>query len=291
MENAKKVRSFTTKALLPGFVGLASIVAVSSSAQAGQTIVNFGTNFTGTDAMGRHYTSITTLAPGPFALSDVNNTLTGASLTVSNPNPPGSFTSSGAASGTTTPNGTTTPYNNGFNQFNFGGGTGTPTGQAAALGYSGSVTGTSGYTNTTYFQGSGPNQVPEVELTLSGLNPTQLYSFDIFGSRTGVTDVRSADYTISGGSGGTASTTLVLVESNNTGNVVSAGGFTPSASGNITFLIQADAATNTNANGFTYTSILEIDSSPAPEPTSAAGMVLAGGALLRRRRRTIGTVV
>jgi hypothetical protein len=41
-----------------------------------------------------------------------------------------------------------------------------------------------------------------------------------------------------------ALTTLLSNVSNNSGNVVSASGFTPNGSGNITFLITADANNN-----------------------------------------------
>jgi fibronectin-binding autotransporter adhesin len=234
-------------------------VAVAGSAgwiqptRAGEVIVNFGDNFTGTDAMGRHYTSISSIGNGPFALNDITSASTGYQLDITNP--AGTAFNDG-------PNGTSTPtaYTAGFNTFN-GNGTTAPTGEAATLGYAGAVTAESAYGNTApWNNGSTSNVVPQVLLTLTGLNPAQTYGFDLFASRTGVTDNRTTDYTITGGSGGTSSTTLSLNVANNTGNVVSASGFSPNSSGDISILVDADAA-NTNSNKFFYLSVLQINSS------------------------------
>jgi hypothetical protein len=275
MEKMKKLASFRT-AVLAGCAAM-GLSGLSQSAKAATIITNFGNNAAGTDATGRYYNSITTVSSGPFALNDTTNTSTGVSLTITNL-PGTAFTNSSSGN---------TAYTNGFNTFNFGGTTST-TGAAATLGYSSAATSSSGYGNTTFYPGSGNNQVPDVELVLSGLNPALTYGFDIFASRAGVGDVRSADYNISGGALGTASTSLELDAANNTANYVAASGFTPDANGDITIIASPDA-TNTNSNHFYYLGVLQINSSPVPEPASMTGILLGGAALLRRGRRIVGT--
>ncbi|MGB3773731.1 MAG: T9SS type A sorting domain-containing protein [Leeuwenhoekiella sp.] len=89
--------------------------------------------------------------------------------------------------------------------------------------------------------------------TLSGLDPQVVYSFEIFGSRTGVTDVRTTLYTVVGLT--TADATLDAA--NNTENTAEISGVQPAADGTLTFTAET-AADNTNGNGFYYLGALRM---------------------------------
>lgn len=84
-------------------------------------------------------------------------------------------------------------------------------------------------------------------ITFSGLDPAKLYSFEIFASRNGVGDVRSALYTVTGAT--TTSATLDAANNSSLTTVTSA--INPDSSGVIT--LQAEKNTdNTNGSGFFY---------------------------------------
>jgi hypothetical protein len=89
---------------------------------------------------------------------------------------------------------------------------------------------------------------PTGAFELVGLDPTTSYSFEIFATRTGVTDIRSATYVISGADG---SSEANLNASNNTSNTAIISDIYPSAQGVIIFEVKK-ASTNTNSLGMFY---------------------------------------
>lgn len=110
--------------------------------------------------------------------------------------------------------------------------------------------------------------------TLSGLTSDYTYKFTVFGSRSPVGDIRSADYTFTGAT----SETLVLNASNNTSNVVSTGALAADANGKIAFTIAKDT-TNNNGSGYAYINGLQIEAIAVPEPATWA-MILGGVGML-----------
>jgi hypothetical protein len=83
---------------------------------------------------------------------------------------------------------------------------------------------------------------------LIGLDPSTTYSFEVFATRTGVSDIRSATYVISGADG---SSEASLNASNNTSNTAIINDIYPTAQGVITFEVKK-ASTNTNSLGMFY---------------------------------------
>ena len=99
-------------------------------------------------------------------------------------------------------------------------------------------------------------------------------------SRMGVTDNRETQYAVTGG-GGTES--VFLNVANNTSNLASLAGVVPDAGNQIVIDIDP-GPNNNNGSGFFYLGVLEINSSPVPEPAGMGLLGVAGLALLRRRR-------
>jgi hypothetical protein len=164
-------------------------------------------------------------------------------------------------------------------------GTKTPTGAAASL--PATVTRDSIFGHAEVFITGGVTHaaVPVIHFTLSGLSSDKAYQLTYFASRTGVSDVRTANYSLTNG---TDTSVVVLDAANNASNTISSAFLTPSVTGTLTLTMMADA-TNTNSNKFFYLGSLQIQSMTAsiPEPSSFA--MLAGGAALglvalRRRR-------
>jgi hypothetical protein len=112
----------------------------------------------------------------------------------------------------------------------------------------------------------------------AALDPSLSYTFKFYASRTGVSDNRTTDYTVSGSVSGTAS----LNVANNINNFVTVSDIFPTAGGEITISLLPNAANN-NSNHFTYLGVLEMQA--VPEPVS--GLMLGIGALalgFRRKR-------
>jgi len=118
------------------------------------------------------------------------------------------------------------------------------------------------------------NSDPTAGFTLSGLSAGYTYKFTIFASRDGVSDIRSATYTLTGAS----TESMTLNASNNTSNVVISGFLSPTAGGTIDFSM-AKAATNNNGSGYAYISGMEIEAIAVPEPGTWA-MVFGGAGML-----------
>ncbi|MDD2797668.1 MAG: PKD domain-containing protein [Bacteroidales bacterium] len=112
---------------------------------------------------------------------------------------------------------------------------------------------------------------------LSGLDATKVYSFDIFASRTPVSDNREAKYTLTGQN--TAFATLNAA--NNTANVATISEIVPDATGKITFLMEKGANNTESTNGYIYLGAIKISStaslaSPTASYTySASGLTVA----------------
>lgn len=88
---------------------------------------------------------------------------------------------------------------------------------------------------------------PTGKLEITGLNPAKYYSFKIFASRTGVSDNREAEYSITG-----SSTSIgYLNASNNTTNICKLYNIFPDATGKITINVKK-GPNNNNSSGFYY---------------------------------------
>lgn len=108
---------------------------------------------------------------------------------------------------------------------------------------------------------------PTGGFTLSGLDPTKYYSFDIFASRTGVTDNRESLYTIVG----LTTKTEVLNASNNSSRIAKILNVKPTPNGKITFSVQASVS-NTSPSKFYYLGAIKMTSSI--EPLGGGGTVV-----------------
>ena len=117
---------------------------------------------------------------------------------------------------------------------------------------------------------------PDAAFTLTGLNSANTYRFTLFAARSGVSDVRSAEYSFTG----SATDTVELDAANNTSAVVTTAALAPDASQTITFSMQK-AASNTNGSGFAYLGGMQVE--VIPEPSAAAFVLWSGLCLLLRR--------
>lgn len=134
-----------------------------------------------------------------------------------------------------------------FNTFNSGGTT------ASTL-YPVTATQDSLFGNTEVFGApTNVNIFPSFKLT--GLDPTFVYNFSFYASRTGVGDNRETRYTVTG------TNTVVgdLNPSNNTNNTVSVNGIRPTPEGEITIAMTPGPNNNNAANHFTYLGVMRVD--------------------------------
>ena len=265
MHTPRRARRAIVTALATVTLGLSSLTA-----HAANVLVDFGSagstppnTPTAVDAVGRTWTNVTDgndQSGNPFTLlSSATGTDTGYRLSVSNPA------------------GVTNAI--GFNGSNTNGAA--ATGTALARNYPLSATADSLFGNTVAF---GAGVVQAVRVTLSNLNPAELYALDFFASRTGVSDNRETEYHVVGGN---TNASAFLNVANNTGNITGVAGVSPDANNQIVIDIDP-GPNNTNATGFFYLGVLELNSSPAPavpEPSTLATTVTAALATLRRRRK------
>lgn len=109
------------------------------------------------------------------------------------------------------------------------------------------------------FSPATPN--PEGIITISGLNPAKYYSFTIFASRNGVTNIRDAKYTFTGAGTEKMDT---LNASNNTSRVAEVVSVSPSAEGIITMKVEAWISNNTSAEKFYFLGAMKMTISDTP---------------------------
>ena len=185
---------------------------VSASAPAA-VLMDFGPAATGTEG---NWNNITGHQDAKVSLIDANGNATGVLLKV------------------------TDPFFNGFNSS----GTNAPTGDAAA--FPKSATSDNFFGNGAVWGTTQANAAGII--TFSGLDAMKTYSFTIFASRTGVTNIRDARYTFAGSG---ASKSTVLNASNNVSQVAVVEDVMPTSGGVITFTTEAGPE-NTSAEKFYF---------------------------------------
>jgi hypothetical protein len=123
------------------------------------------------------------------------------------------------------------------------------------------------YGNTEVFGGL-TDIFPKFKLT--GLDPALGYNLTFFASRTGVGDNRTTRYTVEGAETSAAE----LNAANNVTNVAQVLAARPSDAGELT-ISMAPAASNNNANHFTYLGVLKVQ--PAVVPPQITSANVSGG--------------
>jgi lysophospholipase L1-like esterase len=146
----------------------------------------------------------------------------------------------------------TDPFYNGLNSS----GTTSPSGDAAI--FPSSVTSDNFFGHGLVWGAVPAN--PKGIFTISGLDPNKYYSFELFGSRTGVTDNREALYTITGSS---TPKTATLDAANNISNIAKLIDIKPTPEGVITVQCEAGVA-NTSANKFYYLGAMKMTIADSP---------------------------
>ena len=106
-------------------------------------------------------------------------------------------------------------------------------------------------TMDSYYVQNGSNETGA--FTFSGLNTAMYYQFEIFASRTGVSDNRQAEYTATGSNTGIA----YLDGANNTANTTTITNIQPDAAGNIVLSLKKGPE-NTNSAGFCYIGVIKM---------------------------------
>lgn len=203
------------------FVDEFKFIALPASAANASTFIDFGENNPALMMEG-NWNNVTDHQAASTKLIDESGNATGISLAV------------------------TDPFYNGYNS----------TGTAVAAGDAAIFAGNAGADN---FFGHGAvfgttPANPEGIITLSGLNPAKFYSFKIFASRTGVTNIREAKYTMTGlGS----AVTDTLSASNNTSRIAEILNIKPTAEGVITFKTEA-GPNNNSAEKFYFLGAMKI---------------------------------
>lgn len=112
--------------------------------------------------------------------------------------------------------------------------------------------------NTEIFNGL-TNIFPSFKLT--GLDPATKYSFTFYASRTGVSDIRETDYTVTGGNSGLAT----LDAANNIDTTAGVADITPDGAGEIRIDL-TPSVNNNNGSHFTYLGVLQVDAVPPQTP-------------------------
>lgn len=162
------------------------------------------------------------------------------------------------------------PFHSNYN----GSGTSTLSGDAAAW-FPTSVTAHSLFASTDEWVGE---ITPMVIWVFSGLDAGVAYDFRFFASRSNVTDIRDATYSLVGANSGSAD----LNSSNNTTDIAAVLGILPDTNGEITLTVTPGPNNDSDVE-FYYLGAMRVDY--VPEPASAALIGLGGLLGLSRRRR------
>ena len=218
----------TVTASAAGYVdGTLEVVLSVSPSPADETVlVDFGSPTLQTTSAPRYWNNVhTSNMTTALPLNNVLGDSSGITLTIDS-----SLRFNGANA-----NGTTSP---------------TPGSEMDALQYPASALQDSLFGNSTEFSGG---TFPVARIYLTGLDPTATYDLIFCASRMSVSDVRTADYLVIGGS--PAMDTLDA--SNNQSEIGTVLGMAPNAGNQITITIDK-GADNTNSYGFYYLGTLEI---------------------------------
>jgi hypothetical protein len=125
---------------------------------------------------------------------------------------------------------------------------------------------------------------PTIEI--SGLDTALSYTFDVYASRLGVSDNRSAIYTFTGVNSGS----MEFDPSGNESDIFSISGISPTSEGIITFDMIASAANDSTSDFIHLSSWRMTSMTPVPEPQTIAslfGVFALVGVMYRRRRNRI----
>lgn len=233
---------------LPHFLLPALLLATVTTAPAVTILLDFGDS---SQPAASNYNNLTKGTASLLSLSNlVDNTglQTGISLEVTG------FHGGSNTNGTTTPSGAAVIFEGQATRDNFFGSTGL-------------------FNNVT---------APTGTVLLTGLDASgnTAYSFDFFGSRTGVTDNRETEYRVAGSATGS----VFLDTANNTSNIASRSSVIPDAQGRITITVDP-GPNNNNTSGFYYLGATRITTTAVPEPGITLTTGLAGLLAMLRRRR------
>jgi MYXO-CTERM domain-containing protein len=159
-------------------------------------------------------------------------------------------------------------------------GTNTDGSTTGYAGLPGSATRESWYGQTGVFSSFNDNGLGEI--TFSGLDVNQTYSFTLTASRGSLPGgtVRQTKYTLDGAN----LASDVLNVANNTSRVVTISNIVPKLDGTIKLRVESGETTD-SAQLFFYLGAASITSVPEPGLPAMALLALGAGALLRRRRR------
>ncbi|MEM7475336.1 MAG: hypothetical protein AAF483_10120 [Planctomycetota bacterium] len=128
---------------------------------------------------------------------------------------------------------------------------------------------------------------PLVEYQISGLNPSNVYTFNMYASRMDASGNRTTDYAISGINSGAASLDAAFANNGDSGALATIASISPTASGTLSFTIQAGESNNT-AEQFFYIGGLQFYA--VPEPSGVAILAILGlPASIRSRHRRAST--
>jgi len=119
------------------------------------------------------------------------------------------------------------------------------------------------------------------QVILSDLSASTNYSFKFYASRVGGSGTRSTTYTATGLNTGSA----VLEPSGNISNVAQVDNIQPTI-GNVISIDLFRTSLALNSTGTVLLGVMEITTTPAPEPGTLSLLAFAGVPMLMRRRRT-----
>jgi len=204
-------------------------IAVEPSAPNAPVFVDFGSNNPALMSTG-NWNNMTEHQSGSINLIDEGGNATGMKLTVTD-----AFFNGVNTNGTTAPTGDAAIFVQNASSDNF-------------------------FSNGAVWGTTAAN--PEAIITLSGMNPAKYYTFTVFASRTGVTNIRDAKYSFTGANG---SKSANLNASNNVSNVAQVIDVIPNVDGTVVFKSEP-GPDNNSAEKFFFLGAMRIK--PANNPTN-----------------------